>query len=255
MSEITPEALLSRIVAQFERQGWRGSEEVALLVVKMVETDDAAPLERLAGLATRTFLTKNGTTRVEVHDALAHALAGVRIRRPRPALIPIDAIDSFKAVASVHPRDVADLAARKLQIPEETVKKYISGILGEPYIDTDWGGEYSDIGTSRVELGGQRVAAAFLLKGPAAPMKLRPKHLGKNGDQIIRLSKQSAELYVVQHVGGIDDAVRDMLANMVLARRSEGNASAVGSIWDGVDCARLFIAHGLIDPSTGSPLR
>lgn len=254
MSEITPQALLSRIVAEFERQGWRGGGEVALRVVKMVETDEDLPLERLAGVAPRTFLVKNGTKRAEVHDSLARALAGVRLRRPRPPLISIDAIDSFKAVTSVDPRDVADLAAAKLPIPEEKVKEYISRIIGEPYIEKDWGGELSDIATTRVELGGNRVPAAFLLKGQAAPMNLRPRHLGANADQIRRLSKVEADLYVVQHVGSIDVAVRDMLRDMVVARRAEGRESAVGSAWDGADCARLFVAHELIHPTTGKPL-
>lgn len=41
---------------------------------------------------------------------------------------------------------------------------------------------------------------------------------------------------------------------MVLARRAKGSPSAVGSLWDGSDCARLFVAHGLIDVATGQAL-
>lgn len=45
------------------------------------------------------------------------------------------------------------------------------------------------------------------------------------------------------------------LRDMVLARRSEGNENVVGSVWDGADCARLFVAEGLLDPETGEPAR
>lgn len=134
------------------------------------------------------------------------------------------------------------------------MKEYVSKIIGEPYRETDWGGELSDILTSRVELNGHRVTTAFLLKGSGAKRKLRPKDLGTNGDQIRRLSKQDADLYVVQHVGQFDEAVYDEVRDMVLARRAEGASHVVGSIWDGGDCARLFIAHNLIDPATGQPL-
>lgn len=254
MSEITPQALLSRIVSEFERRGWRGGEDAALRIVRMVETNQDVELGRLAGVASRTFLTKNSTTRAEVHDAVARALAGARVRRPRPSLIPIDAIDSFRAVASVDARQVAELASRRLPIPEQKVKEYISAIVGEPYIEKDWGGELSDVLTTRVELGGSRISAAFLLKGSGSKTKLRPKDLGTNGDQIRRLSKQDADLYIVQHVGQFDEAVYDTVRDMVLARRTERGEHVVGSVWDGSDCARLFVAHGLIDPSTGQPL-
>lgn len=151
------------------------------------------------------------------------------------------------------PHEVASLAASKLALPEQTVKEFIAKVIGEPYLDTDWGGELSDIFTSRIEIHGQRVAGAFLLKGAGSKQKLKPADLGKNGDQIRRLSKQDADLYVVQHVGEFDEAIRDQLADMILAKRAKGSPDAVGSLWDGSDCARLFVAHGLIDPATGAP--
>lgn len=252
MTVVTPQALLSRLVDEFERCRWRDVDQAALSIVHAIERGTIDP-QTLAQIPSRSFLSVNGTTRAEVHDALQRAVTGVKLETPRPPLIPIEEIDSFAAAADVSPQDVASLAARTLPIGERTVKEFITHIIGEPYLDTDWGGELSDIMSSRVVLGGRRVTGAFLLKGSGSKRKLSPKDLGANGDQVRRLSKQDAGVYVVQHVGEFSEAVRDTVSDMVLARRSEG-ADVVGSVWDGSDCARLFIAHGLIDPATGQPV-
>lgn len=255
MTGESPQALLSLVVDEFERRRWRDTGQAALKIVRAIERSggqvDSAALGRVPS---RTFLVVNRTTRAEVRGAVARALRGVRLAVTRPPLIPIEAIASFAKAATISPQEVAAIASEKLPLPERTVKEYIAQIIGEPYLDTDWGGELSDILTSRIELDGQRVAGAFLLKGNGSKRKLKPGDLGKNGDQIRRLSKQEADLYVVQHVGEFDEAVRDQLADMVLARRAKGAPNAVGSLWDGSDCARLFAAHGLIDPATGQPL-
>jgi hypothetical protein len=251
----SPQALLSLVVGELERRRWRGSGQIALEVTRAIErAGGKIDLNELARIPSRAFLVVNRTTRGEVKDALAHALRGFHLALARPPLIPIEAIDSFAKAAEVGPQQVASLAAKKLPLPEQTVKEYIAKIIGEPYLDTDWGGELSDVLTSRIELDGQRVAGAFLLKGAGSKQKLKPADLGKNGDQVRRLSKQDADLYVVQHVGEFDEAVRDQLADMILAKRAKGVPKAVGSLWDGSDCARLFVAHRLIDAATGEPL-
>jgi hypothetical protein len=225
-----------------------------LKIVRTIERNGGlVDVALLAGIPSRTFLAANRTTRAQVKDALSQALGGVKLAVTRTPLIPIEAIGSFAKAAEVSPQEVAGLAAKKLPLPEQTVKALIAEIIGEPYLDTDWGGELSDILTSRIELDSTRVAGAFLLKGAGSKRKLKPGDLGKNGDQVRRLSKQDAELYVVQHVGEFDEAVRDQLADMILAKRAKGAPHTVGSLWDGSDCARLFIAHGLIDPETGAP--
>jgi hypothetical protein len=251
--ELTPQALISRIVDEFDRRRWRDEEGAALRVVHSLENGQG-DVAALAKIPSRTFLARNGATRAEVTQALTRALEGVRLAVPRPPLIPIEEIDSFQAAASLSPAEVAALAAKKLPLPEQTVKEYISRIIGEPYLEKDWGGELSDVLTSRVRLDGRRVTAAFLLKGSGSKEKLRPRDLGKNGDQIRRLSKQNADLYVVQHVGQFDEAVYDEVRDMVVARRTERGEHVVGSVWDGSDCARLFLACDLIDPNSGKPL-
>jgi hypothetical protein len=248
----TPQALLSLVVDEFERRGWRDTDQAALKIVRAAERADGHfDFKALSLLPSGTFLTVNGASRADVQAALSRTLKDAQLARPRPALIPIEAIGSFAKAAEVTPQQVAGIAAKKLPLSEQMVKENIAKIIGEPYLDTDWGGELSDILTSRIDFDGQRVGGAFLLKGKSFKQKLRPKDLGSNGDQIRRLSKQNAVLYVVQHVGEFDEAVRDQLEDTVLALRSRGNPDAVGSIWDGSDCARLFVAHGLIDPNTG----
>jgi hypothetical protein len=251
----SPQALLSLIVDEFERRRWRDTGGASLKIVRAIERSGGEiDLSLLAGIPSRNFLATNRTTRAQTKAALTKALGGVKLAIARPPLIPIEAIDSFAKAAEVAPQDIAEMATKRLPLPEQRVKELIAKIIGEPYLDTDWGGELSDILTSRIELDGHRVAGAFLLKGAGSKQKLKPADLGKNGDQIRRLSKQTAELYVVQHVGEFDESVRDQLADMILAKRAGGAPDAVGSLWDGSDCARLFVAHGLIDPQTGAPI-
>lgn len=255
MTGESPQALLSRLVGEFERRRWRDIGQASLKVTRAIERSDGQiDPASLALLPSRMFLAVNRATRADVRIAIARALAGARLTLARPPLIPIEVIQSFAKAADVMPQQVAAIAETMLPLPEQTVKKYIARIIGEPYLDKDWGGELSDIYTPRIELDGQRVVGAFLLKGNGSKRKLKPADLGKNGDQIRRLSKQDADLYVVQHVGEFDEAVRDQLVDMVLARRARGAPNAAGSLWDGSDCARLFVAHGLIHPETGQPL-
>jgi hypothetical protein len=242
-------------VDEFERRRWRDTGQASLKIVRSMERGGGnIDVEALARIPSLAFLAVNRTTREQVRDALTRALRGVKLVVGCPPLIPIEAIGSFARAGEVSPQQVASLAATKLPLPEQTVNEFIAKIIGEPYLDTDWGGELSDILTSRIELDDQRVAGAFLLKGAGSKQKLKPGDLGKNGDQVRRLSKQDADLFVVQHVGEFDEAVRDQLGDMILAKRAKGSPKAVGSLWDGSDCARLFIAHGLIDAQTGAPL-
>jgi hypothetical protein len=92
------------------------------------------------------------------------------------------------------------------QISESAFKKAIGKVLAES-TPKDWGGEMSDFVTSHLHIDGQRVRAAFLLKGPAKFSPMTAKHLGKNGDQIYRLSQEPADVLIVQHCHDITSAV------------------------------------------------
>ncbi len=91
-------------------------------------------------------------------------------------------------------------------ISESVFKEALGKILSES-TPKDWGGEMSDFVTSHLHIDGQRVRAAFLLKGPAKFSPMTAKHLGKNGDQIYRLSQEPVDVLVVQHCHDITSAV------------------------------------------------
>lgn len=161
-------------------------------------------------------------------------------------LVPIDEIDSFRAVHEVDPREVSGYA-QSLDVNERVIKHCIHMVLGDPYIDADWGGERADVTTDNVELSGRRTLTAFLLKGRSVKGPLVGAKLGVRGDQMVRLMEVRAQLSVVQHVSQVPSETVDQLRNGVMALRVTGVAGARASVWNGVDTARLLRAHGYLD--------
>ena len=130
------------------------------------------------------------------------------------------------------------------QVTEEAVKRCFAELLGEE-TRKDWGGEQSDLFSSRLHLNAERRTAAFLLKGPGngfRPMKLN--HLGKNNDQIVRLSKEPADLLVVQHAHDIESAVRDTLRAFAM---QPGPIRRRYCLIDGKDTFRILKAYGMVE--------
>lgn len=108
-------------------------------------------------------------------------------------------------------------------VPEASVKAALAGLIGEPTIPKDWGGEQSDLWTTRLRLEGRPHSAAFLLKGPAGGSMWRPMTigmLGKNGDQLQRLATSPAEVLVVQHCHEIGPHVVSMLESIASDMRN-----------------------------------
>jgi hypothetical protein len=52
-------------------------------------------------------------------------------------------------------------------VPEAVVKDSIAALVGRPTVPKDWGGEQSDLCTTRLGIAGRSPTAAFVLKGPA----------------------------------------------------------------------------------------
>lgn len=127
-------------------------------------------------------------------------------------------------------------------ISEKAFKKALALIVGGE-VSTDWGGETSDYFTSHLHLGAKRVTAAFLLKGPArfAPMALN--HLGKNNDQIVRLSQEPANVLIIQHCHEILPAVRSTLRAFAV----QPYGSRRYCLIDGRDALWLLQAYDLYD--------
>jgi hypothetical protein len=159
----------------------------------------------------------------------------------------IEDIDSFSLVRDINPAMVSDVLKNgRVECSEDAVQMAIERILDVPVHRSDWGGEINDLYTANLQVNGRRTPTAFLLKGSgcrAAEMQLA--NCGKNGDQVVRLFQSPAELFVVQYVGPISDAVIDDVSSKVRLRRSEGR-SANFLIVDGQDTARLLKAYGHI---------
>src|SRR5207245_891126 len=75
-------------------------------------------------------------------------------------------IREFSKLESVKPREVD--ASVLEHITERSIKDWFAEIIGEPYVEKDWGGEKSDLWTSRLTIDDEAVRGAFLFKGPAA---------------------------------------------------------------------------------------
>jgi hypothetical protein len=160
----------------------------------------------------------------------------------------IDDIDSFKEVRNVEPDRVSCyLKNGRLDCSEDKVQTALEKILSVTTHQKDWGGEINDLYTSNVIINGKRTQAAFMLKGNGLKSDtMTIKNCGANGDQIIRLFSTTAELFVVQFIGNIDQNVIAHVESEVLRKRST-TPSAIYLIIDGQDTARLMLAYGHLD--------
>lgn len=151
----------------------------------------------------------------------------------------IEDIDEFDRVAATPtPSDFSIMR----EISERAFKQCLGELLGDSVV-ADWGGEQSDHFTSHLHLGGKRHSAAFLLKGPARFSPMGLNHLGKNNDQIYRLSAEPAELLVVQHCHDVLPAVRATLRAFAV----QPGQSRRYCVIDGRDSLRLLQAYDKVD--------
>ena|SRR5260221_9958942 len=153
--------------------------------------------------------------------------------------ITIDHISSFSKVKSK--KGYISLS----RIPEEKMKRGLMRILnetGKP--PKDWGGEKNDLFTTKLKIGAVRFHAAFALKGPGKKVKkLSSKDMGKNGDQIQRLLRSSAQVVFVQYWREIDQSVVDLMNDLAIGKSfSEGRTIYFGII-NAEDSSRLIQAY------------
>jgi hypothetical protein len=146
-------------------------------------------------------------------------------------------IDQFAAGAKETTPTPRELASLKT-LPEEQVKNAFAEILCEPFIPRDWGGERSDLVTSNLSIGGERVVAAFAFKGKSVPRPLRIADMGQNGDQGGRLFTEPSDLAVVQHCDQITSTVREL---MYAVRPGQIKPFC---LLDGAETVRILRAHG-----------
>lgn len=153
--------------------------------------------------------------------------------------ITVDDIDSFKKVAEVQ------LAPETENQPilEEIFQQGLQKILEEKGEFHDWGGEGDDLFSNRLIIDGKRLTVAFGLKGRGTKGKLTPKKLGTNGDQIQRLFRSPADVYIVQYWDQIDESVVEQMELIATAKSYYENRRIYYGEIDGQDTTRIIIAY------------
>jgi hypothetical protein len=149
----------------------------------------------------------------------------------------VDDIDSFARVRKIK------ASQPPVQMPESRFKKGVARILGERGTFNDWGGELRDLSSTRLVFKNKRRATAFAFKGPGTKGRLTPGKLGKNGDQIQRLTRCPAEIFLIQYWNEIDDSVLDQLERLVQVKAFFERKPLSYGIIDGQDSARLIAAY------------
>ncbi len=149
--------------------------------------------------------------------------------------ITMDDIDSFSKAKGQSTTKVDHLL-------EEQVKEGFKKILGEEGEFIDHGGEKSDLFSTKAVFNGKRISLAIAFKGRGTPGKLVPGKMGKNGDQIIRLFSEPAELFLVVHVNQIDPSILAQMQAHAVGLAMGGNEIYYGII-DGNDLGRLVSVY------------
>jgi hypothetical protein len=167
----------------------------------------------------------------------------VNLPVPRKAInikqLSIDDIDSFNKVTTLQ----VALNIKNVPILEETFKKGLQKILGEQGEFTDWGGETDDLFSTRLLLNGKRLNVAFGLKGRGTKGKLTPKKMGTQGDQIQRLFRASAEVFLVQYWNQIDESVLEQMKAFATTKSAFDGKRIYYGVIDGQDTLRILQAY------------
>ncbi|HET9136354.1 MAG TPA: hypothetical protein VFO76_06950 [Candidatus Kapabacteria bacterium] len=158
--------------------------------------------------------------------------------------ITINDIDNFREV-----RKIKDSAVLLKLSPECLSERRFNNALvkiikGTP-LKLDWGGEDNDLFTTNCKISGKRYACAIALKGPAINSKtLHPKHMGKNGDQIVRMFFNSpANVFFIQFEGTIHESIIKELQMFAIAKSQLVGQKIFYGIIDHHDSYKLRIAY------------
>jgi len=153
--------------------------------------------------------------------------------------LSIGDIDSFQKVKEIDP--IPDV--KYIPILEEVFKKGLQKVLGEQGTFKDWGGETDDLLSTRFLLGGKRRTVAFALKGRGKKGILTPGKMGKQGDQIQRLFRAPADVFILQYCGQIGESVLEQMQNLAIAKSYLYEKRVYYGIIDGQDTARIIQAY------------
>lgn len=161
-------------------------------------------------------------------------------------ILPED-IEQFREMVHVTVADAAEWQSEMSQLPEQEVKGALASLLLEP-TKKDWGGESDDHFSGNVIVGGRRQTAAFLLKGPTNFREMTLEMMGKRADQIYRLTRTDADIYIVQHSHLIGDAVRGTLRALTIY---PGGTRKKYCLVDGLATYRILKAYRKLPAAAG----
>ncbi|HKX45544.1 MAG TPA: hypothetical protein VJP77_02490 [Planctomycetota bacterium] len=161
----------------------------------------------------------------------------VRLRKPLATYVTVDDIDSFSKVRGV------DALPQYERMPETTFKNGVARVLHRKGTFKDWGGEQRDLFDTNLRIRGKRQRAAFAFKGPGMTGRLTPGKMGKNGDQIQRLLRCPADVFIVQYWAQIDDSVLEQLGQLAQLKSYFESRKLWFGIIDGDDSTRLMQAY------------
>jgi len=149
--------------------------------------------------------------------------------------VTINDIRSFNKVCDVVSIDTSSFK-------EEKIKEGFKNIAGEKGKFKDWGGEKSDLYTTRFFLKNKRVSTTIAFKGRGTKGKLVPAKMGKNGDQIERLFSEPAQLFLIVYNGQIDSSIISQMCAFAVGKAIAGNKIYYGII-DNNDLGCLVSAY------------
>jgi hypothetical protein len=158
-------------------------------------------------------------------------------KKVRAERITIDDVDSFSKVRAIVRSGPSG------PLSEKKFKQGLKDVLDEKGAFTDWGGETDDLFSPRVWVRGKRLAGAFGLKGKATKGKLTPKKMGKNGDQIQRLFRSPADVFIVQYWGEVDSTIYELMKSLASYKSFAEGRPIYYAVIDGQDSRRLIQAY------------
>jgi len=166
----------------------------------------------------------------------------IEAKQSEKEIIPltIDDFDNFEEIKQVSPKEVIEFAHSAFL--EDDVEESFLGALGEPYKELDSGSESRDLFTNRIKHKGKRFNTVFMFKGRSVKGVLKLKDCGDTGNQLLKLSRNLAECYIVQHGNKIDPDVMETLRDHLLSKCPFKKIYVC--YIDGVDTARFLKSQG-----------
>jgi len=176
---------------------------------------------------------------IVIADKILTDSFGINVGRMKICCIMPEEIEEFKNMKTVCPKGL-DIKEMK-KYPEIRIKHWFAEILNEGNVPKDSPDENSDLLT-KVHLKGNRVRAAFAFKGPSTFKILKVKDMGKNGDQIVKLFKEPADIFILQHCHYVSAEVEQTLQAFAVRPLSPGYYCII----DGIDSLKILKAYNKI---------